>query len=187
MLAADPVQVNLLVGFPFWIFYSIIPLSLLILGCRFVFDRSQSGTQRFGEEVPFRGKDFFFTRSEQTFYKVLIAAIDSKTTVFSKVRMEDVLWLPKGTANRQKWSNRVRQKHLDFVLCDNTQFKPFLVIELDGDSHDDAIQQSRDADKDAVLEAAGIPLQRIQVATSYSARELQKLFAQARSRVFRAS
>jgi hypothetical protein len=185
MLAADPVQVNLLVGFPFWIIYIIIPLSLLILGCRFVFDRSRPGTQRFGEEIPFRSKDYFFTRSELAFYKVLIAAIDSKTTVFSKVRMEDVLWLPKGTASRQKWSNRVRQKHLDFVLCDNTQFKPFLIIELDGDSHDDVVQQSRDADKDAVLEAAGIPLQRIQVAPAYSSRELQKLFAQARSRVFR--
>ena len=91
--------------------------------------------------------------------------------------MEDVLSLPDGTLNRQSWSGRVRQKHLDFVLCDRERVCPVLVIELDDSTHQRADVRARDAVKDEVLEAAGLPILRVAARRAYDVQDLRTTIA----------
>jgi hypothetical protein len=55
----------------------------------------------------------------------------------------------------------VRQKHVDFLLCDREKVGPVLVIELDDASHQREDVRERDGAKDAILQAAGLPILRV--------------------------
>lgn len=53
--------------------------------------------------------------------------------------------------------NRYDRLSADFVVCAD-DFRPLLVVELDDSTHDRPAQRARDAKKDAVLAAAGVPI-----------------------------
>jgi hypothetical protein len=93
--------------------------------------------------------------------------------VFAKVRLADLVWMPKGTVGRQGHFNRIQAKHVDFVVCDRSTIRPLVCIELDDSSHGQSSRQSRDAFLEAALAAAGLPLIRIVAARSYNAVELR--------------
>ena len=129
---------------------------------------------------PFRRRDYLLSKAERAFFDVLQRAVKEELLIFAKVRMEDLVWLPKGTRNRQGWQNKVRQKHVDFVLCDASRIGPVLVIELDDASHKRDEARARDGDKDRILEAAGLPLVRVRAKGSYDVRELAELIERSR-------
>ena len=96
--------------------------------------------------------------AERSFFEVLLRAVGDEYHVFAKVRMEDVVEVLKGTENRTSWTNKVRQKHVDFLLCTKDKVEPFLVIELDDSSHDREDRQVRDGKVDAIMNAVGLPI-----------------------------
>ena len=108
--------------------------------------------------MPYKKKDYLFSVAERSFFEVLLRAVGNDYHVFAKVRMEDVLYMPKGTKNRTAWTNKVRQKHVDFLLCTKDRVEPVLVIELDDSSHDREDRQTRDANVDAIMSEAGLPI-----------------------------
>ncbi|HEV2293852.1 MAG TPA: DUF2726 domain-containing protein [Tepidisphaeraceae bacterium] len=125
--------------------------------------------------LPYRRKDYLLSKAERSFYEVLRQALgESDVLVFAKVRLLDLLWLPKGTAKAQSLRNRVISKHVDFVLCDRRELRPLLVIELDDKSHDEEERQTRDAFVDRVLGAAGLPILHLSARWTYSTRELSE-------------
>lgn len=131
------------------------------------------------EVFPFRKKQYLLSKGERAFFDVLSVAVGDEMFIFCKVRLEDLLYLPKGTPGRQGWSNKVRQKHVDFVLCDHQSISPLLVIELDDASHQREAQRKRDADKDKALQAAGLPIRRVPARSSYDPRQLANLIQKA--------
>jgi len=108
--------------------------------------------------IPFLPAASLLSPAERSFFEVLRQCVGQEFHIFVKVRMEDVLSLPDGTLSRHSWSGRVRQKHLDFVLCDRERICPVLLIELDDSTHQRADVRARDAVKDEILEAAGLPI-----------------------------
>src|SRR5688500_17038104 len=50
--------------------------------------------------LPYRKKDYLLTRAERSFYGALQAGVGSDYLTFPKVRLADLVWLPKGTARR---------------------------------------------------------------------------------------
>lgn len=95
--------------------------------------------------------------AERAFFEKLYAAVRDQYWVFTKVSLWEI------ARHREKggW-NKIAQKHADFVLCDPRQKgKVVLVVELDDRSHNSASAQKRDAQKEAVLASAGVPLLRI--------------------------
>jgi Protein of unknown function (DUF2726) len=70
--------------------------------------------------------------------------------------------------------NRYNRLSADFVIC-NAAAVAERVIELDDRSHDREAARSRDAKKDAVLNAAGIPIVRFQVGAIPAAADLRQL------------
>jgi len=160
--------------------WPLIVIAALIFAAGIVFHifegkRSSEG----GQPPPFEKKAYFFSRAERSFFEVLRQAVGEQYHIFAKVRMEDLLILPRGTEKRQGWLNRVRSKHVDFVLCDRKDIAPTLVIELDDKSHDRDAARDRDATKDSILKAAHLPLLRVKAQRTYSTRELLQMIAAA--------
>jgi hypothetical protein len=153
----------------------IVALLVVLWVLREVLSRVDGGRERRVPDgaLPYRRKDYLLSKAERSFYEVLRQALgEGDTLVFAKVRLLDLLWLPKGTAKAQSHRNRVQSKHVDFVLCDRRELRPQLVIELDDKSHEEEERQGRDAFVDRALVAAGLPILHLSARRTYSTREL---------------
>ena len=127
------------------------------------------------DTLPYRKRDYLLTAAERSFYEVLCNIVGNQLEVFAKVRLLDLLYLPKGTENRQSHTNRVMSKHVDFLLCDREKLSPLLVIELDDSSHERDDRAQRDAFVDEALGAAGLPILHVSAKRSYVPKELADL------------
>lgn len=121
--------------------------------------------------MPYRRRDYLLTIAERGFFGALEIAAERASRergeplrVFAKVRLADLVYLPKGTAGAQGWLNRVTSKHVDFVVCRAADLRPVAAVELDDSSHEQARRQTRDRFVESALEAAGLPLLRVRVA-----------------------
>lgn len=104
-------------------------------------------------------RPFFFTHYELIFYQELLEITkEMNITIFAKVRLADIIEPKKGSHNWQAAFTKIRSKHVDFILCENPQQKPLLVIELDDSSHDTQKRKERDAFVDNALSDAKIPI-----------------------------
>lgn len=124
------------------------------------------------DEFPYQKKDYLLTKAELSFYRVLKSVVDADLLIFSKMRLVDLLWLPKGTKNRQAYLNKIMSKHVDFVLCKSNTLSPVLAIELDDSSHQESSRRERDKFVNEVFHKAGLPILRIQAKRSYSPGDL---------------
>lgn len=115
---------------------------------------------------PYTKKEYFFTRSERALYSQLKNNVLPSYEVFSKVRLADLLVIKAQGSEYFKAFGRISQKHVDFVICDQ-EYRPLLVIELDGDSHSRSKQKKADETKDQALQAAGLPILRLKVSEKW--------------------
>lgn len=97
------------------------------------------------------------TEAEQGFYAKLRVAVP-QFAVLCQVQIGRFVEV-KDVADRLGVRNRYDRLSADFVIC-GEDFRPLLVVELDDSSHDRPAQRARDAKKDAVLAAAGVPIVR---------------------------
>lgn len=137
--------------------YALIGI-IIILGILLFLKKEKTPDK---EKTPYQYKKkiYFFSKNELNFYREL----DQKATelnliLFSKVRLADIVEPIGKGSNWQSQFNRIRSKHVDFILCDLPSIKPVLVIELDDNSHNKPDRQERDTFVDRVLEQAGIPI-----------------------------
>jgi len=155
---------------------SLILLALVVVVAAVVVPLIQKqiggGKPAAAANLPYRKKDYLLTAAERSFYEVLGSVLDGQLLVFTKVRLADLVYMPKGTANRQAHFNRIQSKHVDFVLCTRDKLSPVLVIELDDASHEEEARRDRDTFVDAALTAAGLPILHIPAQRSYVPAEL---------------
>ena len=130
--------------------------------------------------LPYRKSEYLLTKAERALYEVLLQSVDEDLLVFPKIRVLDLLWLPKGTENRQTFMNRVQSKHVDFVLCRKDTVSPEVVIELNDKSHRAKSRQQRDEFLESVFRAAGLAFLPIRAQSAYDTRELTRLIKEAR-------
>ena len=124
--------------------------------------------------LPYRRRDYLLTKAERSFYGALCQAVGQDHLVFAKVRVADLLWMPKGTEGRQSHFNKIQSKHADFVLCDTEQVRPVLVIELDDSSHSTDKRVARDNFLDEAFRVAGLPILRVRCQSGYNIAELRE-------------
>ena len=94
---------------------ALLPIILKLIG---------TGKPAAAANLPYRKKDYLLTAAERSFYEVLCSVLDGQLLVFAKVRLADLVYMPKGTANRQTHFNRIQSKHVDFVLCTRDKLSP---------------------------------------------------------------
>ena len=129
-------------------------------------------------QLPYQRKDYLLTKAERSFFGVLQNAVGNRYLIFAKVRLADLVFLPRGTDKWQSHFNRIQSKHIDFVLCDHDVVRPLVAIELDDSSHNRTARQDRDAFVDSALAAAGLPILHVPARASYNVQELANAIEQ---------
>ena len=122
--------------------------------------------------LPYRKRDDFLSAAEASFYRVLRTVVHERALVFCKVRLADILFVPR-SENYQRHQNRIAQKHVDFLLCDPTTFQPIAGIELDDQSHSKSRRVERDNFCRDAFSAAGLPLIQIPAQRGYAVAEIE--------------
>ena len=118
----------------------------------------------------YRKSNSLMTFQEQKFFRlVLIEELGSQYSIFSKVRLGDLIWIDNEPKDKRNFNNQLFCKHIDFVLCTRGNLEPVLALELDDSSHQQYDRQDSDDLKNRVCAAAGLPLLRVTVRQDYSA------------------
>lgn len=129
-------------------------------------------------KLPYQRKDYLLTKAERSFFGVLRGAVADQYLIFAKVRLADLVFIPRGTDKRQSHFNRIQSKHIDFVLCDHNAVRPLLAIELDDSSHGRADRRERDGFVDSALAAAGLPILHVPARSGYNVQEVANAIRQ---------
>lgn len=105
---------------------------------------------------PYLKQETFLSPNELVFYRQLkIMADEKRLVVFAKVRLADLVWVPKTYKYFNFFFNTIKAKQIDFVLCDAENFEIKCLIELDDKTHDLPQRQSRDRFVNKVVKRAG--------------------------------
>ena len=109
-----------------------------------------------GMYYPYLKQESFLSPAEIDFYKKLKVLADEKNLiVFAKVRLCDLVWVPKSHEFFISFFNKIKAKQIDFVLCDAENFEIKCLVELDDKSHDLPQRHSRDVFVNKVVKKAG--------------------------------
>ena len=139
-----------------------------------VFVGDSDGSHGDTDCLPYRRKDWLLTRAERSFFGVLHDCVGAEFFIFSKVRLADVFFIPRGVSSRQAAFNRIQSKHIDFLLCERDSVRPVLAVELDDSSHLRSDRRKRDEFVDSVFAAAELPLLRVRAKRAYDSVEIRK-------------
>ena len=111
------------------------------------------------------------TKREYHFYMLLRRETDPRgLLVLPKIGVKDLLQV-NSQKHYMKYFRQIAQKHVDFVICDQSLHVLF-ALELDDSSHDSADARERDHFKNMAFKAAHLPLKRIRDYDEASIREL---------------
>gem|GEM_PF-5117525 len=122
---------------------------------------------------PYQINNNFLTENEKKLYYAL-ENFGKKNNfhILSKVRLEDLLYLPLKTKNRWKYHNKVKSYHIDFVICDYQSLKPKIAIELNDSTHSRPDRQKRDKFIKEVFESINLPLLWMETHNFYDPNEI---------------
>jgi len=129
------------------------------------------------EYLPYTRTEYFFTITERNFYnKIVPIAEKMNTVIFSKVRLADLISVKEKSKDYYKHWNKIKSKHIDFVICDKNSYKPLFVLELDDKSHEKENRIERDKFVDNALSNAKVPIFHIKVSNSYNEDYINEIF-----------
>ena len=90
------------------------------------------------EDINFHTCASIVTEHEKKLYTVLSEHIDThyhnQYIICPKVRVVDIVNMPKDLFNYATWQ-RVKSRHIDFLVCTKEDLKPVLAIELQDSTH----------------------------------------------------
>ena len=159
---------------PDYLVYAIV-LSPVALAVYFILRHRSPRKYKFSDE-PFTLPSawYLFTPTERAFLHALDWASGEHYRVFGKVRLEDIVpELRRKPDSFISWQS-ASLMHVDFVLCDKEDLRVVACIELDDGSHYHEDVKRRDAMKNMVIKAAGIPLVGFQARASYESSEVKE-------------
>lgn len=122
------------------------------------------------KKYPYTKRDRLMNSSEQAFYINLREQLGQDFLVFSKVRIEDFVGLPKYFLDKSKvWGlrGRIKSRHIDFLICSNQTTEPLMGIEVDGSSHNNPKRRARDRFVDEVYKDINLLIEHIKVGSDF--------------------
>ncbi|OGD69161.1 hypothetical protein A3E89_00975 [Candidatus Campbellbacteria bacterium RIFCSPHIGHO2_12_FULL_35_10] len=99
------------------------------------------------KSTPFYLRQRILDDREQALFINLKKQLENKYTVLSKVRIEDFVGVKNDNLKKNEHfglRNRIKSRHVDFLICDLNTTRPLLAIELDGTSHNRYDRKERD-------------------------------------------
>lgn len=120
---------------------------------------------------------YLLNTGERQFFEVLTRVIHSDLYVCPKVRLADIITVTLPQTDNSFWRkfNQISQKHVDFLICQRSDFAPVVIVELDGGSHLEPERERRDQLVDNALAEAGIRIVHVRAASKYDKLELRRL------------
>lgn len=106
-------------------------------------------------------KDYVTTYSEWQFFRRLVQYTENKDVlIFTKVRVEDIIWIKATNKGFRPYSisGRLDRSHVDFVCVQKSTLKIICAIELDDPSHISDYAKEHDAVKNFIFDFVKIPL-----------------------------
>ena len=121
-------------------------------------------------DLQYEKRSHLMTPAERSFFGVLEQALEQNWYIFSKVRLEDIIQVKKGVEKKKAFGlrNRIKSRHIDFILCDRDTLETVMCIELDDSSHKRKDRIERDKFIDSALLVAGVPIVRIPAKSTYT-------------------
>lgn len=126
---------------------------------------------------PYIKRRYLFSVAELKFFELLKEIIGDNYYIFPKVRICDIIE-PKNKSDYSNF-NRIKSKHVDFLLCTKNPITSKIIIELDDRSHNAPSRQSRDKFVDEIFANAEIPIVHINVQYSYNKEVITKKLQEA--------
>ena len=155
-------------------------LAIIIMAGVLILFTLARGKRRSGD-YPYQSLKYLLSKSERSFYGVLVSAVGDTGLVFSKVRVADVI-APRKNLNRVEWTrsfNAISAKHFDFLICSNDDCSIKLAIELDDSSHSSGKREKRDDLLNRACQSAGLPLLRVKASKAYVMVDIQRQIKEA--------
>ena len=122
---------------------------------------------------PYIKRNYFFSLAEVKFYGLLKEILGDKHLLFPKVRISDLI-LAKYAKEKYSYFNKIKSKHVDFLICDKNPVKPKVIVGLDDNSHYRAARQKCDRFVNEALATAGMPIVHIKVKHEYNKEKIIK-------------
>lgn len=130
-------------------------------------------------DISYESERVLFTPAERSFLGVLEQVIGSEYRIFGKVRLADIIRPPKGLSKSRQTTalNKVNRKHVDFLICRQSDLSIVGAVELDDKSHRQSDREDRDGFVDKALSSAGIPIVHFPAKAGYQLAEVQAKLA----------
>lgn len=131
-------------------------------------------------EYPYKLTKSIFSPKEGYFYRDVRPIADKLgLLVFTKMRLADLLYIPEGTADFQKWFNRIKAKHIDFIFVDK-EMHVKLLVEIDDPTHNRADRKARDEEVDEMFRQQGLQVLHLRAwGKQYGAEDLETIITNA--------
>lgn len=130
--------------------------------------------ERLAASLPYRKKESILTPIESRFYVALNQAIDDMAVIVPKVSLQDIFSINDKDHYRAA-RNRISTRHVDFLVCELSTFRPLFGVELDDSSHKASSRKQSDDFKNSVFEAAMLPLVRVPARQQFNVDELKTI------------
>lgn len=129
---------------------------------------------------PYKLTQRIFSPKEGYFYRDVRPIADKLgLLVFTKMRLADLLEVPKGQQDYMKWFNRIKAKHIDFILVDR-DYHIRLLVEVDDPTHNRPDRQARDEEVDEIFRQQGMEVLHLRVwGKQYGAEDLETIITNA--------
>ncbi len=121
---------------------------------------------KFQSKVSYRKKQSVMNQSEAAFFYELKKQLPEGFYIFPKMRIADILDVPNGH-DYYRMRNQILPKHIDFLIC-GKNFTPVVAIEVNGKSHIRQDRIERDERVKRIFEDAKIPLEFVNVGSSFT-------------------
>ena len=146
-------------------------------GCLFFLVDIISKAAKKSKEIsyPYKRKKLL-SKAELSFYHCLLQAISGDEIVMCKCRIEDLMYVPRGTENHMKYRGYIKSCHVDFVICDKQSMLTKYAIELDDKSHNN--KSETDKRKDDIFKSIQMSLKRIPAKKTYNIEEIKRTINQ---------
>lgn len=128
--------------------------------------------------LPYEPRKWILSKAELSFFHCLQNAISPEEhIIFTKVRLEDIIKVKKDT-NSSEYNaarNRIKSKHIDFVICDAKTSEIQRLIELNDQSHKNTDRIERDNFIKEISEITGNDLITINAQRTYNIEEIRNI------------
>ena len=154
----------------------LIPLVLLAVVILIAILKTLLVVKKVAVQYSYEAAGALLSPAELSFFSVLDLAVGDSAHIVVKVRVADLLRPHKGMtrSNWQKAFNSISSKHIDFVICDKTNFKPLCAIELNDKSHQRKSRTVRDEFITKAFASARVPLEFIIARRAYSVERIRE-------------